>query len=153
MDFCFRKTRDRDAAEDLAQESFARALSMLRAGQVILEPRALLRQVAVRAKIDLDRWEALRQAVDIDALDESCQPAIPEHEQPDERYASVQLAESCIAAIERLSPRYRETFCLYLFDELPNAEIARLMGISLARVQHYICTGKDACQTCRAAER
>jgi len=74
LNFCLRKVRDRDVAADLAQESYARVLSMQQSGQVILEPGALLRQVALRAKIDLDRRAALRQHDDIDGLDDADQP-------------------------------------------------------------------------------
>ncbi len=42
LNFCMRKVRDRDTAADLAQESYARVLSMQQKGQVILEPGALL---------------------------------------------------------------------------------------------------------------
>lgn len=69
LNFCLRKTRDRDAAADLAQESFTRVLATQRAGQVVFEPGALLRQVALRAKIDLDRRAMVRQHEALDALD------------------------------------------------------------------------------------
>jgi RNA polymerase sigma-70 factor (ECF subfamily) len=149
LGFCFRKTADCDTAADLAQESFARVLSMQQAGEAILNPRALLRQVAVRAKIDLDRRAATRRAEEIDALDESCAPAIPAHEQPDERYATSQAVEAYMKVIETLPPRCREAFCLHAIDELPNAEIAGRMGISLSLVKRYVKYGKDACQACR----
>ena len=79
LNFCLRKVRDRDVAADLAQESYARVLSMQQSGQVILEPGALLRQVALRAKIDLDRRAALRQHDDIDGLDDADQPVAFHH--------------------------------------------------------------------------
>lgn len=151
LNFCLRNARDRETAADLAQESYARVLSMQRAGQVIAEPGALLRQVALRAKIDLDRRAAIRQHDDIDALDESLQPASPAHLQPDAAYASSQAVEAYLDTIEALPPRCREAFCMYLFDELPNQEIAERMGVSISMVNQYISRGKLACAARRKA--
>lgn len=151
LNFCLRNARDRETAADLAQESYARVLSMQQAGQVIAEPGALLRQVALRAKIDLDRRAAIRQHDDIDALEESRQPASPAHLQPDAAYASSQAVDAYLATIEALPPRCREAFCMYLFDELPNQQIAARMGVSISMVNQYISRGKLACAARRKA--
>lgn len=99
LNFCLRKVRDHHAAADLAQESMLRVLGMQQRGQVISEPAALLRQVATRAKIDLDRRAAVRAAEDIDALEEFRQPAGPRDQQPEDACASAQAGY-------RLSPRW-----------------------------------------------
>ncbi|QEI06894.1 RNA polymerase sigma factor [Pigmentiphaga aceris] len=151
LKFCLRKVRDRDTAADLAQESYARVLSMEQSGQVIAEPAALLRTVALRAKIDLDRRAELRQHESIDGLDDASQPAGPNHWQPDAAYASSQAVQAYIGTIEALPERCREAFCLYLFDELPNKEIAERMGVSLSMVNQYISRGKLACAARRQA--
>lgn len=145
LHFCLRKAHDRETAADLAQESFARVLAMQQAGQVILDPRALLRQVALRAKIDIDRRAEVRQHEDIDGLEEDLQPTAARHLQPDEAFASSQSIQAYLEAIEGLPPRCREAFCLYVFDELPNKEIAERMGVSLGMVNQYISRGKLAC--------
>jgi len=149
LKFCLRKTADRDTAADLAQESFARVLSMQQTGQVILDPAAFLRQVAVNIKIDLDRRAALRQAEDIDTLEEASHPTIPVHLQPDEMYATSQAVDRYMNAIEGLPPRCKEAFGMHVFDELPNKEIAKRMGISVSMVEKYISAGKNACHACR----
>lgn len=151
LNFCLRNARDRETAADLAQESYARVLSMQRAGQVIAEPGALLRQVALRAKIDLDRRAAIRQHDDIDALEESRQPTVAAHLQPEAAYASSQAIDAYLETIEALPPRCREAFCMYLFDELPNQEIATRMGVSISMVNQYISRGKLACAARRKA--
>lgn len=145
LNFCLRKVRDRDTAADLAQESYARVLGMQRAGKVIDQPAALLKQVALNAKIDLDRRAQLRQHEDIDALDETQQPASPQRLQPEAAYASSQTVQAYLATIEALPPRCREAFCMYLFDELSNQQIAERMGVSISMVNQYISRGKIAC--------
>ena len=118
LNFCLRKARDRDTAADLAQESFVRVLTMQQAGQSILDPRALLRQVATNANIDLDRRAAVRQADSLDELDESAHPAAPRHLQPEEAYASTQAIHAYLRpskpfrrAAGRRSPSMCSTAC------------------------------------------
>ncbi|WP_253279313.1 sigma factor [Comamonas testosteroni] len=105
LNFCMRKVRDRDTAADLAQESYARVLSMQQKGQVILEPGALLRQVALRAKIDMDRRAEVRQHQSIDSLEELDQPASPLHLQPEHAYASSQSIQAYLDTIPDGHPK------------------------------------------------
>ncbi len=149
LGFCLCKAKDEDSAADLVQESYARVLSMQQSKESILDPRALLRQVALNLKIDMDRRQDVRQHDNIDHLDESSMPALPVHLQPEEVYASAQMAETYLKAIENLPKRCREAFCLYAFDELPSKEIAQHMGISLSMVNRYISRGKLVCAACR----
>ncbi len=149
LNFCLRKARDRDTAADLAQESFARVLKMQQAGQAILSPAALLRQVATTAKVDLDRRAAVRQADSLDELDEVSHPAAPHHLQPEEAYASSQALQAYLQAIDTLPPRCRQAFALYVFDGLSKQEIADQMGVSLSMVKQYVTRAKAVCETCR----
>lgn len=151
LNFCLRKVRDPHAAADLAQESYMRVLSMEQSGQTILDPRALLRKVALHLKIDMDRRAEIRQHDDIDMLAEPDMPAQPAYLQPEEVYSSSQAAEAYLQAIEQLPDRCREAFSLYAFDDLSNKEIAQHMGISLSMVNQYIGRGKLACAACRVA--
>lgn len=153
LNFCMRKVRDRDMAADLAQESYARVLSMQQAGRVIREPAALLRQVALNAKIDLDRRAAIRQHDDIHALSDADHPAAPQCLQPEEAYDLYQTVQAYLDTIEALPPRCREAYSMYLFEELPYKEIAERMGVSLSLVDRYIKRGKLACMARREALR
>lgn len=151
LNFCRGKTGNRETAADLAQESFARVLGMQQAGQAIQHPAALLRRVATHAKVDMDRRAAVREADDLDGLDEASQPTAPCHLQPEEAYASAQAVRAYVQAIASLPPRCREAFSLHVFDEIPKPEIAERMGISLSMVKQYITRGKAVCAACREA--
>lgn len=151
LNFCTRRVRDRDKAADLAQESYARVLAMQQAGQVILEPAALLKTVAVRAEIDMHRRAVNRQHDDIDALDEAQQFAGPQHLQPEEAYASSQAMQAYLDTIDALPERCREAFRMYLFDDLANKEIAARLGVTVGMVDQYIRRGKLACAARRKA--
>ncbi|MDR9851817.1 RNA polymerase sigma factor [Herbaspirillum huttiense F1] len=151
LQFCLRKVKNPETAADLVQDSFVRVLTMERAGQAILDPRALLRQVALHLKIDMDRRAAIRQHEDLDSLPETEMPAVPAHLQPEQACAAIQSAHAYLEAIDSLPTRCREAFQLYAFEGLPNKEIAERMGISLSMVNQYISRGKLACAACREA--
>ncbi|WP_422388063.1 sigma factor [Delftia tsuruhatensis] len=60
--FLQRAVKDRDTAEDLAQESYARLLAVQRSGEGIAEPRALLYRTARNLVIDQYRRSEVRGA-------------------------------------------------------------------------------------------
>ena len=55
LNFLSRAVRDRDAAADLAQESYARVLAAQQAGQAVQDPRALLYRTARDRKFSSSR--------------------------------------------------------------------------------------------------
>ncbi|MFC3339790.1 sigma factor [Paracandidimonas soli] len=60
IQFCARLTRNRDAAADLVQETYARVLSAQDKGAQFKEPRALLYRTARNLVIDLHRKDSTR---------------------------------------------------------------------------------------------
>ena len=149
LNFCLRNLKDRAAAADVVQESYARVLSMQRAGQAIAEPRALLHQTARRLLIDGHRRAAVRDHDELDTLLETQQPAAPAHAQPEEIYAYEEYATAITQAIEALPARCREAFILNRFDGLSHQQVADQMGISRNMVAQHIMRGV---LTCRAVE-
>lgn len=149
LNFCLRSLKDRAAAADVVQESYARVLSMQRAGQAIAEPRALLHQTARRLLIDGHRRAAVRDHDELDTLLETQQPAAPAHAQPEEIYAYEEYATAITQAIEALPARCREAFILNRFDGLSHQQVADQMGISRNMVAQHIMRGV---LTCRAVE-
>ncbi len=148
MNFCARMVRDRDAAADVVQESYARVLAVRNAGQEIPEPRALLHQTARRLIIDRHRRAAIRQHDDLDSLPEAQQPAAPAHLEPESVYAHEQHALAFAAVIEALPPRCREAFVLNRFEGLSHQQVAEHMGISKNMVAQHIIRAVLACKAC-----
>lgn len=158
LNFLSRSVKDRDAAADLAQESYARVLALRQSGETIANARALLYRTARNLVIDRHRRADIRTHEDLDALEASAQaPAAPRHAQPEEVYAYGQHARAIVAVIEALPPRCREAFVLNRFDGLSHQEVAERMGISKNMVAQHIIRGVLACQACEdafdAAER
>ncbi len=146
--FLDRSVNDREVAADLAQESYARLLAVQQSGEVIAEPRALLYRTARNLVIDRHRRDSTRgssvawqdESEDILAL------AAPVASEPETAAMSAQHVDALLATIEALPLRCREAFILHKFDGLPQAEVARQMGISVTMVERHI---KNALLACR----
>jgi RNA polymerase sigma factor (sigma-70 family) len=148
LNFCARALKNRDAAADIVQESYARVLAIERTSVPIGDPRALLYQTARHVMVDQHRRNLLREHDDIAALSEPDQPALPAHLQPDAILASAQAVRAYVATIEALPPRCREAFVLHVFDGLSHAEIAARMGASVSMVEKHVARGRLACRAC-----
>lgn len=148
LNFCWRSLRNREAAADLVQESYARVLGAQQgsAPGPIREPRALLYHTARNLMIDSHRRASVRQHEAFDELPETAQPVAPAHLQPEQALSASQDWSACVAAIDALPPRCRDALVLHLFEELPQAQIAARMGISVSMVEKHIARGMLACQ-------
>lgn len=147
--FCSRSVKDTDAARDVVQEAYARFLAAQREGGAsVLQPGAMLRQIAKHLLVDRHRRAVVRAHDNLDDLHEWEHPAAPRHLQPDEALASMQVIRAYVATIEALPPRCREAFVLHVFEDLPHAQIAQQMGISYSMVEKHIVRGMVACKLC-----
>ncbi|MET0322590.1 MAG: sigma-70 family RNA polymerase sigma factor [Duganella sp.] len=151
LNFLSRAVNNRDAAADLAQESYARVLALQHAGETIAEPRALLYRTARNLLIDRHRRDAVRgHAADaepeFDILDTLAAPAASE---PETAAMSAQAVQAMLTAIDALPLRCREAFILHKFDGLPQAQVAQQMGISVTMVERHIKHAMQACRRCQ----
>lgn len=148
LNFCLRTLKDRDAAADVVQESYARVIAIERSSVAVQRPRALLYQVARHVMLDGHRRAALRDHDNLDGLPESRHPDAGAHLRPDAVLDSTQGVQAYLDTIESLPPRCRQAFVLHVFDGLPRAEIARQMGTSVSMVEKHIARGRLACREC-----
>lgn len=150
LNFCWRSLRNREQAADLVQESYARVLGAQDRRALHeedeREPRALLYHTARNLIIDNHRRASVRQHEELDTLPEGEHPAAPLHLQPEQALAGSQDWQACVTAIDALPPRCREALVLHLFEELPQAQIAARMGISVSMVEKHIARGLLSCQ-------
>jgi len=155
LNFCSRTLRNRDAAADIVQESYARVLAVQHSGQAVPEPRALLYRTARNLQVDQYRRSEVRgEALQPDAEASAAELdnlAAPQACEPDAAASSAQGVDALLAAIDALPLRCREAFILHKFDGLPHSEVAELMGISRKMVEQHIKLAMDACRRCRDA--
>lgn len=127
---CFLLSGEREMAEDISQEAFSRAASRIPE----LEParvrsylqhvainlwRSRLRRLAVERRLDLmiRKDEPYRSGVDLEERDALWQSVL------------------------RLPKRQRACLVLRYYEDLPEAEIARIVGCSVGTVKSHISRG------------
>jgi RNA polymerase sigma factor (sigma-70 family) len=143
--FLRRQLHDSDAAGDLAQEAYVRALGAQVAGRQPRDFRALLYRIARNLVIDRHRRATVRQHTDVDSVGDLSAPAAA---QPENAASSEQQAAAMLAVIDALPPRCREAFVLHKFEHLSHAEVAARMGISRNAVEKHIIRALLACRVC-----
>lgn len=125
---------DRDQAEDVAQEAFARALTRWsRIGGYEL-PEAWVRRVALRIAIDSGRRfrRAIKVSVRLAAQPQATDPG------PGDSVAFSALG----AALRRLPLREREVLALRYLCDLPVEAVARECGLPLGTVKTRLAVGR-----------
>ena len=151
LKFCLRTVGDRDVAADALQESYARVLAVQ---HPVERPRAFLRQVASNVMRDHWRSEKLRNAIFSERLDHpagppdavdspdsgsaDAEPVAPSCWQPEERAEARQRLALLQRAIDGLPEKQREVFILYRFEDMPHADIARRLNISVRMVERHL---------------
>ena len=129
LGLCFLATLNREAAADATQEAMARAWKHW---SDISEPnpRAWVRVVALN--LCRSRWRQIARQTRLlprmYTLDETL-PVLRNHD--------------LYAALRRLPPRQREAIALHYFADLPIAECARVMGLSVGAVKSHLARGRD----------
>lgn len=127
-------------AEDVLHEAFVRFLARY-AGQTLLNPLAMLAQIALNIVRDGARSERLRR--NLLALQSEPVCSVASEPDPETALAISQDAKLLSAAIDALPCRCREVFLLHCIDELPHREVARILGISRSMVEKHVMRAYD----------
>jgi RNA polymerase sigma factor (sigma-70 family) len=119
-------------AEDVLHEAFVRFLKSY-AGRTVINPLALLGRIAMNIIRDGARSESFRRQ----SLGAEAEPvcAISPPPDPEASLSSRQEVRLLQEAIDRLPARCREVFLLHRVEGLPQAEVARILGISVSAVE------------------
>ncbi|MES9526044.1 SigE family RNA polymerase sigma factor [Streptomyces capoamus] len=115
---------DRHAAEDLLQNALVKAAGRW---QRIDEPEAYVRQVLYRQQISRWRLKWRRREVTV------AEP--PEAGRVPDASAAAELRLVLRSALSRLTARQRTVLVLRYFEDLPETEVARILGCSVGTVR------------------
>ncbi|MFE7894803.1 SigE family RNA polymerase sigma factor [Streptomyces sp. NPDC057412] len=115
---------DRHAAEDLLQNALIKAAGRW---QRIDEPEAYVRQILYRQQISRWRLKWPRREVSVAEL--------PEPGGTPDASAGAELRLLMRGALARLTPRQRTVLVLRYFEDLPEADVARVLGCSVGTVR------------------
>lgn len=127
-------------AADIAQDTFIKLLTAPTL-DTLQQPRAYLATVANRLMLDWFRRQTVEQRY-LELL-----ASLPEQEQPsvEEQALFREALFEVDRMLEGLGPKVREVFILSQFEELPYAEIARRVGISVRSVNNYMARAMAHC--------
>lgn len=142
----FRMVRDRELAEDLAQETFIKVLNAVDSYRPEFKFSSWIFKIANNAAIDHLR----RRELDTLSLDGSPHADSPDaveatalqigdtQESPLEAVESIELGKHIEAAIARLRPEYRSCILLRHVEGRAYEEIAEILDLPLGTVKTYI---------------
>jgi RNA polymerase sigma-70 factor (ECF subfamily) len=142
----YRMVRDRELAEDLAQETFVKALNAIDSYRPEFKFSSWIFKIANNAAIDHLR----RRELDTLSLEGSPHAETPEaieatalqigdrQESPLDEVEARELGGEIEAAIARLRPEYRSCILLRHVEGRAYEEIADILGLPLGTVKTYI---------------
>lgn len=136
-----------DAAEELAQEAFARVYA---SQSEVRSPSGLLYQTARNLLIDRKRRERTAGRVLEDGAPTESVP--DEHASPEDQVLFRQRLERAARMIERMPPKCRKVFLMQVIDGASYAEISAHMGISVATVKMHLVRAFEICAAHAEAE-
>ncbi|HEX5385317.1 MAG TPA: sigma-70 family RNA polymerase sigma factor [Gemmatimonadales bacterium] len=142
----YRMVRDRELAEDLAQETFIKVLNAIGSYRPEFKFSSWIFKIANNAAIDHLR----RRELDTLSLEGSPHAETPEaveatalqvgarQESPLDTVEAMELGGAIEAAIGQLRPEYRSCILLRHVEGRPYEEIAQMLGLPLGTVKTYI---------------
>ena len=144
------QTRDHHEAEDLVQETFARALKNFSSFQPGTNFRAWMYRILRNAFLN-SRTSAARHVSIDDEGEEVVLPA--ERENPESILMRASTGQQIQIALERLPQQYREVILLCDVEEMKYQEIADVCGVPIGTVMSRIARGRKMMRGFLAEER
>jgi RNA polymerase sigma-70 factor (ECF subfamily) len=147
----YRMIRDREQAEDLAQETFVRVFNHIDRYDPKYKFSSWIFKIATNLTIDHIRRKELntvsidgsRNATTADQIEATAITIISPDENPEELLEAKELGEEIEEAIGRLRPEYRAAILLRHVEGREYQEIAEIMGLPLGTVKTYIHRGRN----------
>jgi RNA polymerase sigma factor (sigma-70 family) len=141
MRFFLRRVRDRAEAEDLTQDSFARMLATARREQ-IEDPQAFIFQIAINLLRDRGRKSQRRGDAQLGAVDPHRISELTHEFVEDRTPERVLQARGDVAEVMRalgeLGQRTADIYVLFRLENMKQAEIASVYGISRSTVEKEV---------------
>jgi RNA polymerase sigma-70 factor, ECF subfamily len=157
----YRMVRDREQAEDLAQETFVRVFNNIDRYDPAYKFSSWIFKIATNLTIDFIRRKEVptvsidgsRYATSADDIEASTITVESGEENPEELLEARELGAEIELAIGKLRPEYRQAIVLRHIDDLPYEEIAQIMALPLGTVKTYIHRGRKELQEMLAHTR
>lgn len=141
-----RMTGDRDAADDLTQETCLRAYRGFDRFQEGTNYRAWLFRIMTNLCLDLLRRRARSPLVAVGEEGDPAKGLAPEAERPDAQLIRKRFREELVCAIQNLPPDIRLVVSLALLEGLSYREIAEIAGCPVGTVRSRLSRGRQQLQ-------
>lgn len=138
---------DKSFAREVVQDVCVRLLEQP-PPEPVQKPYPFLRRVSLHAAIDRYRGEQVRRA-HIESVAQLPERA-EEGSSAERQLAARRELDALVAIVDNLPPRCRDVFVMHKIHEVPQAEVARRLGISRQMVEKHL---QRAMAVCRAALR
>lgn len=122
--FCLTKTKNRDIAVDVTQDTFIKTWEYLASGKQVELIRPFLYRVARNLIIDLSRKKTTL------SLDTYLEDGGDIKETNPDQFGLAFDVDQVLKLVDSLDPKYREPLVLRYVEDLSLGEIAQVMGIS-----------------------
>jgi RNA polymerase sigma-70 factor, ECF subfamily len=147
----YRMIRDREQAEDLAQETFVRVFNHIDRYDPRYKFSSWIFKIATNLTIDWIRRKELntvsidgsRNAVTPDQIEATSITIASPDENPEELLEAKELGEEIEEAIGKLRPEYRAAILLRHVEGREYQEIAEILALPLGTVKTYIHRGRN----------
>ena len=125
-----RYTRNREDAKDLTQEAFVKAYRSRSSFRGESSIYTWLYKIAINQAIN---YKSRGRVSSLISLEDT--PELIEVSDPSGDILNKEMDDNVNLAIQKLPPRQRMVFVMRYFEDQPNAEIARILGISEGAVK------------------
>ena len=157
----YRMVRDREQAEDLAQETFVRVFNNIDRYDPAYKFSSWIFKIATNLTIDSIRRKEVptvsidgsRFATSAEDIEATSITVESRDENPEELLEARELGAEIEVAIGRLRPEYRQAIVLRHIEDRPYEEIAQIMSLPLGTVKTYIHRGRKELQESLAHTR
>jgi RNA polymerase sigma-70 factor (ECF subfamily) len=147
----YRMIRDREQAEDLAQETFVRVFNHIDRYDPRYKFSSWIFKIATNLTIDWIRRKELntvsidgsRNAVTAEQIEATSITIASPDENPEELLEARQLGQEIEEAIGKLRPEYRAAILLRHVEGREYQEIAEILALPLGTVKTYIHRGRN----------
>lgn len=125
MAICMRYAKDREEAEDMLNEGFLKVFTQIGKYEESGSFDAWFKKVIINTAIDYQRkYKTLTPTTSFDDL-----PEISINSTTENEALSKISTDELLALIQQLPPTSRSVFNLYVFEEYPHAEIAKMLDM------------------------
>ena len=147
----YRMIRDREQAEDLAQETFVRVFNNIDRYDPRFKFSSWIFKIATNLTIDHIRRKELdtvsidgsRNAVTAEQIEATSITIASPDENPEELLEAKELGEEIEGAIGKLRPEYKAAILLRHVEGREYQEIAEILSLPLGTVKTYIHRGRN----------